>query len=116
MDTPNNNVSDGFSTQQASGKNVPMGVLAYLGPLVIVSYIIAKGDSFVKFHIKQGLVIFVVEAAVWILGMFLHPLWFLLSLINLASLVFAVIGIINVVNGREKELPYIGQYSKYFTF
>ena len=34
-----------------------MAVLSYIGPLVIVSYIVANNDPFVKFHIKQGLVL-----------------------------------------------------------
>ena len=103
MDTPNNNVSEGFSSQNPSSKNVPMGVLAYIGPLVIVSFIVAKGDSFVKFHIKQGLILFVIEAVVWVLGMFLSPLWFLLNIINLVALVFSIVGIVNVGQGKEKE-------------
>ncbi len=121
MDSQNSTVSGGSNyqpntppTSAPSGKNIPMGVLAYIGPLVIVSYITAKDDPFVKFHIKQGLVIFVIEVGVWVLGMIMWQLYPLLSIINLAALVFSVLGIINVVKGEEKELPLIGQFSKYF--
>ena len=41
-------------------------------------------------------------------------LWFILQLVNLAVLVFAIIGIMNAVNGKEKELPIIGKFSNYF--
>jgi uncharacterized membrane protein len=99
-----------------TGKNVPMGVLAYLGPLVIVSFLTAKDDPFVKFHIKQWLVLVVIEAVVLLLWMPLIFLWPLLYLINLAIIIFAVIGIVNVINGREQTLPLIGQFAKYFTF
>ena len=98
------------------GKNVPMGVLAYIGTLVIISYLVDKDDSFVKFHIKQGLVLLVIEVIVWFLGMGLWMLWPLLYLINLATIVLAIIGIINAVKGREKELPLVGSFAKHFSF
>ncbi|MBI1755245.1 hypothetical protein HY250_01765 [Candidatus Azambacteria bacterium] len=34
----------------AAGNKTLMGILAYLGPLVIVSYVTSKDDAFVKFH------------------------------------------------------------------
>ena len=97
-------------------KNTLMAILAYIGPLVIVSYIIGKDDAFVKFHIKQGLVLLVVEVAMWFLGSLLWFIWPVISLINFAVLVLAVIGIINAAQGKEKELPLVGKFSKYFNF
>lgn len=102
------------TSQNAPHHNTLMGILAYLGPLVIVSFLVAKDDSFVKFHIKQGLVLFVVEVAMWFIGSILPPLWGLLWVVNLAVLIFVIIGIINVVHGQEKELPIIGKYSSHF--
>lgn len=96
-------------------KNLLMGILAYLGPLVIVSYLVAKDDPFVKFHIKQGLVLFVIEVAMWFLGgMMLYQLWMLMNLVNLGVLVLSVLGIVNVVQGKQQELPLIGQFGKHF--
>lgn len=95
-------------------KNTLMGVLCYLGPLVIVALVVAKKDPFVKFHIKQGLVLLVVEMVVWALGMFMWQLWAIYSIVNLATFVLSVIGIINVVQGQEKELPVVGQFGNSF--
>lgn len=100
--------------QNTAQHNTLMGILAYLGPLVIVSFFIAKDDPFVKFHIKQGLVLFVVEVAMWFLGSIFPPLWIILWLVNLVVLVFVIIGIMNVFHGQEKELPIIGKYSSHF--
>ena len=108
MDTPNQNAS--------APKNVGMGILAYIGPLVIVSYLAAKDDLFVKFHIKQGLVLLTIEIIAWLLGSALWSLWMLLNLVNLATLVLSVIGIINVTKGEEKKLPLVGDFAKHFTF
>lgn len=102
--------------QNTASGNTVMGVLAYIGPLVIVSYLAAKDDPFVKFHVKQGLVLFVIEIAVWFLGMLFWPLWFLRTIINLATLVLSIIGIVNVVNGKQTPLPIVGEFSRYFTF
>ncbi len=95
-----------------------MGVLAYLGILVIIPFLMAKDDPFVKFHIKQGLLLAIVEVAIWVLGMTMMfwQFWPLISIINLATLIFSIIGIVNVVQGQQKELPFIGSLSKSFTF
>lgn len=104
---------------QVSGgeKNIFMGILSYLGPLVIISYLTSKDDPFVKFHVKQGLVLLVIEVAIWFLSMLLmYSLWPLIKILNLATVVLAIIGIVNVVNGKEKELPVVGKYSSRFNF
>ncbi len=93
-----------------------MGVLAYLGILIIIPFLMAKDDPFVKFHIKQGLLLVIVEIAVFVLGNAMWQLWMFLNLANLAALVFSIIGIVNVVQGNQKELPLIGSLSKNFTF
>ena len=97
-------------------KNMLMGILSYLGPLVIVSFIVAKEDPFVKFHIKQGLVLLVIEVGLWILGGILWPVATLVAIVDIALLVLVIIGIINVVQGKETALPVVGSLSKYFTF
>lgn len=94
--------------------NLIMSILAYIGPLVIIPFLVAKDNAHVKFHIKQGLVLLVIEVAVWFLGMILWILLPLLALVNLATLILSVIGIINVVQGKQKELPLVGKYSSYF--
>lgn len=112
MDNQNNTAP--VAPQNAPSNKTLMGVFAYLGPLVIVSYIVAKDDLFVKYHVKQGLVLFVIEAVVWLLNSMMPALGMLLNIVSIAVLVFAIIGIVNVSRGVEKELPFIGKYSKFF--
>lgn len=95
-------------------KNTFMALLSYIGPLVIIPYLTAKDDGFVMFHIKQGLVLFVAEIALWFLMAmfwFLFPLW---QLLNLVIFVFAIIGIVNALGGKEKTLPVVGRYAENF--
>ena len=91
-----------------SSNRTLFGVLAYLGPLVIVSYLVGKGDEFIKFHTKQGLVLFAIEIVLWVLGSMAWQFWMFYNLINLAMLVLTILGIVNVVQNKEKELPLIG--------
>lgn len=116
---PQNAPAGGEGGGQTGGGNPPdnrkvMSILSYIGPLVIVSYITSKDDPVVKFHIKQGLVLFVLEIAMWVIGMMIWMFWPILQIVNLALLVLSVIGIMNAVNGRQKELPFVGSYAKYF--
>ena len=107
------------STKDTAGQNMLMGILAYLGILVIIPFLIAKDDPFVKFHIKQGLVLVVIETVMWFIGHLGMMVLFLLPvivIINIGTLLFSLLGIINVIQGTEKELPFIGKYSSYFKF
>lgn len=115
MDTPtNNNTPANNPANLAEKNNMVMAILAYIGPLVIVSFLVAKNDPFVKFHIKQGLVLLVIEVAVWILGMIFYMFWPILNLVNFATFIFAIVGIIRVTQGKEMQLPLVGKYSSYF--
>lgn len=95
-------------------KNSVMAAIAYVGPLVLVSYVIAKDDPFVKFHIKQGFVLFTFEVALWVIGTILWLLMPLVNLLQLAALILSIVGIVNAVSGKEKELPFVGKYSSHF--
>ena len=114
MNEENNSMPQGEPAKSMSPNKV-MAVLAYIGPLLIVSYLTAKDDPMVKFHIKQGLVLLVIEVALWVLGsVFIPFLWQILNLINLGVVILSIIGIVNVLQGKEKELPLIGKFSSYF--
>lgn len=94
-----------------------MAILAYIGPLVIIPYLTSKHDAFVKFHVKQGLVLLCIEVLIWVITpMFFGAFWSLLRLINLLTLVLAIMGIVNVVNKKETMLPVVGGLASYFKF
>ncbi len=106
MDTP---------TTPKSKVNI-LALISYLGPLVIISYFMYKDDQFAKYHVKQGLVLLLIDVAASILFSMFSPFWILYRIVRFGAFVLAVIGIINVVKGREKELPLIGQFASNFTF
>jgi uncharacterized membrane protein len=89
-----------------------MGVLCYLGVLIIIPYLMAKEVPFVKYHLKQGAVLIVMEIAAWVLVEMFWGLWFIVHLINIVTIVLSIIGIVNVIQKKEKELPLVGSYAQ----
>ncbi len=101
---------------EAPRKENLWAILCYLGILIIIPFLIAKNNSFVKYHIKQGLVLLALSFIAWLLPMTHDSFDFVSGIINIAIFILSIIGIINVVQNREKELPLVGQFSKYFKF
>lgn len=114
-----NNTADTTDQFEAEDieRNKVMAILAYLGWLVLIPIFAAKESKYARFHANQGLVLVIIQIA-WaivqgIVGSVLRSLHLgfiasLLGIVNLAFLALLIIGIVNVVNGRAKELPIIG--------
>ncbi len=101
-------------TGHAKGKNTGMAIVAYI--LFFVPLLTdAKDDPFVKYHVKQGLVLFIAGVILMLVG-FMPVLHWFSWLFNIAIFVLAVIGILNAANGKEKPLPLIGQFADSFKF
>ena len=119
-DTPTKSTTGGYDKNDIE-QNKAMGVLAYLGILVLIPILAAKESKFARFHANQG-VILCIAAIIYgvaysvltsIILAISWRLYFLVSILGFVGIVFAVlcvIGIINVVNGQAKELPVIGKY------
>lgn len=97
------------------GKNIGMAIVAniiFFIPLLTD----AKNDPFVKFHVKQGLVLFISWIISGIVGIIPIIGWILAPLMSLALLILLIIGILNAAKGEQKELPIIGKYAENFKF
>jgi uncharacterized membrane protein len=84
---------------------------SYVGPLIIIPFLTAKEDPFTQFHIKQGILVFAPGLVVWLFSGFMYGLYPVVMIINLALLILSVIGVVNVLQGKEKALPFIGHLS-----
>lgn len=98
-------------------QNRVMGVLSYLGILVLIPLFAAKESPFARFHCNQGIVLALAEVilsfAVRIFGRLPLVGWIIRlvgGLGGLALFVFAIMGIINAINGKAKELPLVGGF------
>ncbi len=102
-------------TDKKEEKNI-IAILSYIGILVLVPLLMEKKDEFVKFHAKQGLVLFIAEVitsfftAIPLIG------WFLGPVIWIFWIILSVVGIINVLNGKRSPLPLIGGFANQFKF
>jgi uncharacterized membrane protein len=83
-----------------------MAGLSYLGVLFIIPLLfVPKKNHALQFHLRQGIVLFVVEA---ILSALPFVGWMLLIVPIAASLY----GFTQAFAGREWELPLLGKYAK----
>ena len=112
-------------------KNKGMAVLAYLSLLIIIPLLIrnVRNDTFVKFHIKQGLVCFVLFISVNLGGellkdtisrgvpslssvaIFFFPLFF-----SIAMIAIVLRGITNALSGKMRQVPIIGGLANWINF
>lgn len=106
-----NNTADSTQefTKEDIEKNKVMGILAYI--LFFIPLLAAKDSPFARYHANQGLVLFIfgfggglVLSLIPVLG------WIIAPIFSVLVTILAVIGIINVANGRAKELPLIGKF------
>ena len=106
-----------------------IAILAYLTPIGFIIALVLNNNKpsnerkFNAFHLRQALGLILITIAFYIaneiFGAILMGISFGLlsitnivsSLLSLAVLVYIILGIVNAINGREKELPYIGRYS-----
>lgn len=101
-------------------QNKMMGILAYLGILVLIPIFGAPQSKFARYHANQGLINCIAAIAYGILSGILRSVFYgvswrlgytignILSIISLVFVVLAIIGIMNVTKGEKKPLPVIG--------
>jgi uncharacterized membrane protein len=99
-------------------QNKIMGVLAYLGILVIVPIIAARQSKFAMYHANQGLLLLIASIGVGVVASVIGWIpvvgWMILVVLPfvwLGIFVLMIIGIINAVQGNCKPLPLIGNYT-----
>lgn len=94
------------------GKNTTMAIIAYLiffVPLLTDS----KNDPFVKFHVKQGMLLFIIAVVNALLTNL--PLYYMINpLVSIAIIVLLVMGIINAANGKMQPVPVIGKFAEQY--
>ena len=106
-------------TQDAE-KNKGFAVLAYLSWLLLIPLFCAKDSHFARYHVGQGITLAIFWACWWVIEIIVGAAtgWIpfvgavigaLVALPNIFFVVFAIIGIINAVNGEEKPLPLFGK-------
>ena len=102
-DTPDTTAN--YSSADINNNKV-MAILCYLGILWLIPFLTAKESPFVKYHLNQGLLVLILGIAAAAVSWIPVIGW----LCGVVVFAFAVIGIVNVVNGKAQELPLIGRF------
>lgn len=113
----NVNNTDDFTHQMDArdiAENKCMAVFAYISWMILIPIFFATKSPFARFHVNQALPLVLITTALSIFGgvlsFLLWPLGILFWLADMAICVLLILGIINAVNGRAKELPFTGKF------
>ncbi len=93
-----------------------MAIISYIGFLCLIPILNKEKDEFVKFHARQGFILFLAEAATCIVFYIVPFLWFLTNIFWLVWFVLGIIGIVNVLNKKKKEIPLLGGFAEKIKF
>lgn len=111
----------GNSNQNDQSNTILFSILSYIGILWLIPLLVEKNDKVVRFHVNQGIVLFIFDiigsiavgnlSAIFV---FIPVISFLgvviASLFGILCFVLMIIGIVNAANKSEKPLPIIGKF------
>lgn len=91
------------------------GTISYLGALVLIPLLVFgnKASEYLKFHINQGLKLFIAEIVIAIFKKFVHLLLqgILVDLvftgIGVIEVILIIIGVMNVISNNMSPLPLV---------
>lgn len=103
--------------QQDIQANKGLCILSYLWLLFLVPMLVNKNSPFTKFHVNQGIVLFIFFIIVSFISriVFWIPLigWIVGSAIWICQMILVIMGIVNAAQGQAKRLPIIGNIEIY---
>ncbi len=96
-------------TNEDIEQNKLISALAYI--IFFLPLVAAQDSAFGRFHANQGLLLLIVG----FVGNFVLTIipvigWLLIPFFTLFIFVLALMGFVNTINGKAKELPIIGSY------
>lgn len=93
-------------------ENKGISVLAYISILFLIPMLAKKDSPYAQFHAKQGMVLFITGVIIWVLSLIPVIGWFIIGpLGTIFIIVLAIMGIINALQGKQKQLPLIGGFA-----
>ena len=87
--------------------NKVMAALGYVGFLVFIPIFAAGKSKFARFHANQGLVLFILEAAIQIMLLLTGALQLFSLLLWVVSFAIMCYGVYHSLLGNKKPLPFI---------
>lgn len=113
----------GNSNQNDQSNTILFSILSYIGILWLIPLLVEKNDKVVRFHVNQGIVLFIFDIIGSIAVGILSAIFVFIPVISFLGVVIAslfgilcfvlmimIIGIVNAANKSEKPLPIIGKF------
>lgn len=96
--------SNPVSPKPSTSDSNLMAALSYVWIISVVMLVIKKDDEFVKFHAKQGLILFIASfiGVIPVIG------WFIWAVI----VVLMIIGFIKALGGERYKIPVLGDLAE----
>ena len=85
--------------------------LCYIMFFCILIYRTKKDSDFVQHHARQGIILFALSLTIFVLMAIPVVGWVLIPVINIAVIVYFVVGANNALSGNMNKLPVIGQFA-----
>jgi len=95
-------------------ENKVIAALSYVGLLVLIPLLAKKDSPFCQFHAKQGLVLLIAWVSIGIIAIIPILGWIVSIIGSIVLFILFIMGLINSLSGKYKELPLIGQYGEKF--
>lgn len=93
-----------------------LGLISYLGILCVIPIILKSKSGFIRFHARQGLVLFIAEiifTLIWIIPL----IGWLIGFIGwIICFVFSLIGLTRAIAGQEWKMPVLHRFTKKIRF
>ncbi len=89
-----------------------IAAIGYLGILCLVPLLLKKDSKFAQHHGKQGLVLLLAWVVLWIGNIVPLLGQVVFSLGSIALIVLIILGMINALDGKMWEMPFLGKYAK----
>jgi uncharacterized membrane protein len=90
--------------------NKLLSILSYIGILWLIPLLVAPKSGFARFHVNQGLVLWIANILVGFLAVIPILGWIAAFVCGIISFILMILGIINAAQGIAKELPIIGKF------
>ena len=87
-------------------------IISYIGILSLVPLVLKIKGDYARFHFKQGVTLFVAEIIFTLIWIIPIAGWVIGFLGWIVCFIFSVLGIINVVLGRQWRLPVLGRFAE----
>ncbi len=106
-----NNIPEDGNKTESSDNTVLMAIVAYFIfflPL-LTEY---KNNDFVKYHVKQSILILIVYVAIAIFGTIPFIGAIIAPIATMAAMVLWILGVVNAAGKKKEPLPLIGKYAE----